>query len=202
MNRVGILGGSFNPPHIGHLICARLAAEQLGLEKVFLVPLNEPSHRTLESDPGASARLELCRLAVAEDPLLDVSDQEVARGGVSYTVETLEHLSAALVADGIVLILGADAALGLGTWKEPARILELASVAVTPRPGTEPDAADEVRALFPEARVESFTMPAIGISSSELRARLARGLSIRDMVPAAVEEKVAAEGWYREGNPS
>jgi len=201
VSRVGILGGSFNPPHVGHLICARLAAEQLGLAEVLVMPLAEPSHRTLEDDPGPAARLELCQLAVQGDPVLVASGLEVERGGVSYTVQTLEELAGNRPGVEPVLILGADAALRLGSWRDPGRIIELASLAIAPR-GTEGDAeraAEEVKRLFPGARVEPFEMPLIGISSSGLRSRIRAGLGVRDMVPEPVEERIAAEGWYRGG---
>lgn len=201
MSRVGIFGGSFNPPHIGHLICARSAAEQLGLETVFIVPLNEPSHRTLEDDPGPQARLELCRLAVAGDDVLQASDLEVARGGVSYTVETIEEMVSGGAAREPVLVLGADAALGLPGWRDPERILELATLAIAPRGGEPVDSVGgQLASRFPGARVETFEMPGIGISSSGLRQRIADGLTVRDMVPPAVAERIAREGLYGAGS--
>ena len=201
MSRVGILGGSFNPPHVGHLICARLAAEQLGLAEVLVMPLAEPSHRSLDDDPGPAARLELCQLAVQGDPVLVASGLEVERGGVSYTVETLEEIAGQRPGAELVLILGADAAARLASWRDPARVLELASLAVAPRGGggDAESVAEEVKELFPDARVEPFEMPLIGISSSELRSRIRDGLGIRDMVPQPVAERIAAEGWYRGG---
>ena len=201
MTRVGILGGSFNPPHVGHLICARLAAEQLDLDEVLLMPLAQPSHRTLESDPGPAARLELCQLAVQGDPVLVASNVEVERGGVSYMVETLESLAGVRPEAEFVLILGADAATRLEDWREPERILELSSLAIAPR-GSQGDAGsavEKVKEHFPDARVEPFEMPPIGISSSQLRSRIGAGLSVRDVVPEPVAERIAAEGWYRGG---
>ncbi len=200
MSSTGILGGSFNPPHVGHLVCARSAAEQLGLDRVLLVPLSEPSHRELEGDPGPQARLGLCRLAVGDDPVLEASAIEVDRGGVSYTVQTLEQLTAGS-AGGLTLILGADAAEGLEGWKDPDRVVELATLAIAPRPGgggAEMVAAGVVD-RFPGARVETFPMPEIGISSSLVRERVAAGLSIRDLVPRAVEDEITASGWYGAG---
>lgn len=197
MSAVGILGGSFNPPHVGHLTCARMAAEQLGLDRVLVMPLSEPSHRELAVDPGPEARLELCRLATAGDNMLETSDLEVARGGVSYTVETLEAL------DGgqgeLTLILGADAADRIDSWRRPERILELARLAIAPR-GETPDAeevAQGVAGRFPGARTVAFTMPRIDISSSMLRERVGAGRTIRDLVPAAVEAAIDENGWYR-----
>ncbi len=197
MSAVGILGGSFNPPHVGHLTCARMAAEQLALDRVLVMPLSEPSHRELESDPGPEARMELCRLATAGDDLLEASDLEVARGGVSYTVETLETLDDGK--DELTLILGADAADRIDSWRRPERILEIARLAIAPRGGT-PDAgevAQGVAGRFPGARAVAFTMPRIDISSSMLRERVATGRTVRNLVPPAVEDAIDESGWYR-----
>lgn len=202
MSPVGILGGSFNPPHAGHLICARMAAEQLELEGVLIVPLCRAPHRTLERDPGAPERLELCRAAVAGDPVLQVCADEVERGGTSFTVQTLEELRDREGVTDPVLILGADAARNLDTWKDPDRVLELAGLAIAPR-GAGPQAAQvaaEVERRYPGARAAPFAMPQVEISSSMIRERIAAGLSIRDMVPAPVDELIAERGWYREGN--
>ncbi len=197
MSAVGILGGSFNPPHIGHLTCARMAAEQLGLQRVLVMPLSEPAHRELADDPGPAARLELCELATAGDPVLEASDVEVARGGVSFTVETLEALGDGEVA--LTLILGADAAGRIDSWRRPERVLELAGLAVAPRAGAA--GADEVARgvteRFPGARAVSFEMPCVDISSSMIRERVASGRTIRDLVPPAVEAAIGANGWYR-----
>ncbi len=199
MSAVGILGGSFNPPHVGHLVCARMAAEQLGLDRVLVVPLSEPSHREIADDPGPAARLALCELATAGDSVLEASDIEVARGGVSYTVETLENLSEGGVEP--TLILGADAAERLDTWRAPERVLELARLAVAARAGATGagEVARGVTERFPGARAVSFEMPCIDISSSMIRGRVASGRTIRDLVPPAVEAAIGANGWYRQG---
>ena len=197
MSALGILGGSFNPPHVGHLTCARMAAEQLGLDRVLVMPLSEPSHRELAADPGPEARLELCRLATAGDDVLETSDLEVARGGVSYTVETLEALYGG--ESELTLILGADAADRIDSWRRPERILELARLAVAPRGGT-PDAGEVARGVagrFSGATAVAITMPRIDISSSMLRERVATGRTVRDLVPRAVEAAIDENGWYR-----
>lgn len=199
MSPVGILGGSFNPPHAGHLVCARMAAEQLGLDRVLVMPLSEAPHRTLDGDPGARERLEMCRLAVAGDPVLEACDEEVERGGTSYTVETLEALVRSGAASGPTLILGADAARGLPDWKEPGRVLELAGLAIAPR-GAGDDAqqaAEGLGARFPGARIATFSMPLVEFSSSLVRERVAAGLSVRDMVPPEVAGLIESKGWYR-----
>ena len=196
MSAIGIFGGSFNPPHVGHLTCARMAAEQLDLERVLVMPLSEPSHRGLVADPGPGARLELCRLATAGDDVLEASDIEVSRGGVSYTVETLETLGDG--EDELTLILGADAAGHIDSWRRPERILEIARLAVAPRAGSS-EAAEVARSLserFPGARAVGFAMPRIEISSSMVRERVAAGRTVRDLVPPAVEAAIDENGWY------
>lgn len=199
MSAVGILGGSFNPPHAGHLVCARMAAEQLGLDRVLVVPLCEPSHREIADDPGPAARLALCELATEGDDVLQASDIEVARGGVSYTAETLEELACDDGERDLTLILGADVAERLGSWHRPERVLELARLAVAPREGGAPaeEVARGIEERFAGARAESFEMPRIDISSSMVRERVSEGLSARDLVAPAVEAAILENGWYR-----
>lgn len=204
MSAVGILGGSFNPPHVGHLVCARLAAEELGLDRVLVVPLCEPSHRQIADDPGPAARLALCELATEGDEVLEASDIEVARGGVSYTADTLEELCGDDGDLDLTLILGADVAERLGSWHRPERVVELARIAVAPREGGAPaeDVARGIRNNFAGARAASFDMPRIDISSSVIRDRVSEGLSVRDLVAPAVEAAIRENGWYRQEGPA
>lgn len=200
MSAVGIIGGSFNPPHAGHLVCARMAAEQLGLDRVLVMPYFRPSHREVADDPGPRVRLELCSLATGGDGLLQASDLEVERGGVSYTADTLEEVAAGDGGTELTLILGADAAERLGSWSRPERVVELARLAIAPRVGAAPaeQVSRDLRERFPGARAESFDMPRIDISSSMVRDRVGAGLSIRDMVCPPVEAAIAEGGWYTE----
>jgi nicotinate-nucleotide adenylyltransferase len=197
--RVGILGGTFNPPHVAHLVCASEAASQLRLDRVLLTPVAVPPHKQPRRDPGPSERLELCRLAAAGDERLEVCDLEVARGGPSYTVQTLRELRARMPDDELTFILGGDVALGLPTWREPEAVLELATLAVAERTGV---ARGEIAACleraFPgRASVEHFDMPRIDVSSSEIRRRVAEGRPIRYLVPDAVLERIERNGLYR-----
>ena len=123
--RLGLLGGTFNPPHIGHLVCASLAIEALELDRVLLVPVNEPPHKAPEGDPGVEHRIELCRLAVAGDERLGVSLVDAEVPGPSFTVDTLSRLHDRCPGDHLTFIVGGDMALSLPTWREPAAILEL-----------------------------------------------------------------------------
>jgi nicotinate-nucleotide adenylyltransferase len=199
--RIGILGGSFNPPHLAHLVCASEAASQLGLERVLLTPVAQPPHKEAEQDPGPQERLELCRLAVAGDERLGVCDLEVCRGGSSYTVDTLRELHAQTPEDDLTFIVGGDIALGLPSWHEPEAVLELATLAVAEREGAiQADVAGRLRASFPDGwadRVVFFDMPRLDISSSQIRRRVAEGRSIQYLVPDPVAERIARGRLYR-----
>ena len=199
MARIGILGGSFNPPHLAHLVCATEAADQLGLERVLLTPVARAPHKESPSDPGADVRLELCRLAAAGDERLEVCDLEVRRGGSSYTVDTLRELHAGTPEDDLTFIVGGDIALGLPSWREPEAVLELATLAVAEREGSaRADVAKRLSASFPGARAPVFfDMPRLDISSSQIRRRVAEGRSIRYLVPDPVAERIARGRLYR-----
>lgn len=197
--RVGLLGGTFNPPHLGHLVCAQEAYEQLGLDRVLLLPAGVPPHKEIPGgDPGAAQRLALCEAAVAGDPRLGVSRVELERPGRSYTVDTLRLLRERDPQDELTFIVGGDMAASLPSWREPEAILSLARLAVAERRGAARDRIE--RAIAPLAgadRVVFFDMPRIDISSSLVRERVAQGRSIRYLVPDAVAEQVAARGLYR-----
>jgi nicotinate-nucleotide adenylyltransferase len=195
--RVGILGGAFNPPHIAHLVCAQEAMVQRGLESVVFVPMGEAPHRQIEQDPGAGVRLELCERAVAGDPRLSVSRIEVERPGPSYTVDTLRELRERAPGDELVVILGGDRAASLPSWREPEQILRLATVAVAARSGwTRERVEAEVSSLAGADRVEFFDMPAIDVSSSLVRRRVAEGKPIRYLVPDEVADQIEAKALY------
>ena len=187
VSSVGILGGTFNPPHVAHLVCARAAAAQLELDKVLFMPVAAPPHKALPDDPGAQARLTMCRLATAGDDRFQVSDAEVRRGGSSYTVATLEELHANRPEDELTFIAGGDMAASLPEWRDPERLLELARFAVAERAGAERDEIERRTAsLKGRKRIVFFDMPRLDISSSQVRARVAAGQSIDDLVPATV----------------
>ena len=197
--RVGILGGTFNPPHIGHLVCAQDASDQLGLDVVLLMPVHSPPHKQAADDPGPAARLLLCELAVAGDDRLRASSFEVDRGGPSYTVDTLRELHDRSPEDELTFIVGADMARSLGGWREPAEVLRLARLAVAGRDGVA--AGDIERAVAPlcdAPRLVYFEMPRIDVSSSLVRERLAAGRPVRHLVPDRVLEAISEHGWYRD----
>ncbi len=186
--RIGIFGGTFNPPHLGHLICAQEAYVQLGLDRVTLIPARIPPHKPVEHEPGAEHRLELCRLAIRGDQeRFEVSDIEINREGLSYTVDTLEELHSRAPDQELFLIVGGDIAAGLPTWHRPERVLSLATLAVAKRRGTSRAAVDQALSSLPGGeRTCFFRMPRIGISSTMLRDRVRDGEPIRYYVPDAV----------------
>ena len=199
MARVGILGGSFNPPHLAHLVCASEAAAQLSLDRVLLTPVALAPHKDAERDPGPQERLELCHLAIDGDERLGVCDLEVRRGGPSYTVDTLRELHARTPEDELTFIVGGDTALGLPSWHEPEAVLGLARLAVAERSGARrQDIAARLAERFAGApEPVFFDMPRLDISSSQIRRRIAEGRPIRYLVPDPVLERIARERLYR-----
>jgi nicotinate-nucleotide adenylyltransferase len=194
-----VLGGAFNPPHIGHLVLAQEAAFQLDLDRVLLMPTGEAPHKRIEPEPGAKVRLEMARQAAAGDDLLEVSDLEVIGEGPSYTFRTLEKLSAERPGDRIFFLMGADVAAHLESWKCPERVLELARLGIAGRPGTTLDEAEAaLERLGAEDRAETIRMPEIAVSSTRIRRRIAQGRPVRYLVPDPVIELITAEGLYRE----
>jgi nicotinate-nucleotide adenylyltransferase len=199
--RVGILGGTFNPPHLGHLVCAQEAYLQLGLDLVILMPARIPPHKPVEDEPGAEHRLELCRRAVEGDDRFTVSDLEVSREGPSYTVDTLEELHSTAPDNEHFLIVGGDVAAGLPQWREPERVLSLATLAVAKRRGTARASVDDaLHQLRGGERAAFFEMPRIGISSTMVRRRVKAGQPIKYIVPDAVAGYIAEHDLY--GGPA
>ena len=197
MARVGLLGGTFNPPHVGHLVCASLAHTALELDRVLLVPVHEPPHKGVEADPGVEHRVELCRRAVAGDERLDVSLVDAEVPGPSYTVDTLSRLHDRCPGDQLTFIVGGDMALSLPAWREPEAILELAELGVAEREGVRRTDIAERLAGLDLSRVRFFDMPRIDVSSSLIRRLAAGGRPIRYLVPDPVADYVEQAGLYR-----
>ncbi|HCR04727.1 MAG TPA: nicotinate (nicotinamide) nucleotide adenylyltransferase [Gemmatimonadetes bacterium] len=190
-HRLGVLGGTFDPPHVGHLIVARDAAAGLGLDRVFLVLAARPPHkRRVTAPPGL--RLEMLEAASADDPVLVASDIEVRRAGTSYTVDTLRELSARYPEAELVLLIGVDQWRQLADWKDPQGIARLATVAVMAREGEDPAAVD------PGVSVPSCVVPVtrIDVSATDVRARARQGRSIRHLVPDAARIIIERETLY------
>ena len=196
--RLGLLGGTFNPPHIGHLVCAQEALLAFGLERVLLVPAGVPPHKRVEDDPGPEQRVAMCEAAVAGDERFAVSRADVDRDGPAYTVELLRALRAASPGDELHFIVGSDMAHSLPTWREPEEVLSLARLAVAEREGVaREDIAGRLAGLRGAAeRVAFFAMPRIDVSSSLIRRRVAARLPVRYLVPDAVADHIGRHGLY------
>ncbi len=196
---LGILGGTFNPPHLGHLAVASHARSQLGLERVLLMPSRTPPHKLPQHDPGPAHRLRMCELAVEGHEGLQTGALEIDRGGPSYTVDTLIALHASFASSlpvpRLTLILGSDMARTLPTWHRAGEIVGLADIAVAERPG---DERAQVLAVLESlgARASFLEMPPIDVSSSMVRERVGRGEAVTGLVAPAVADYIAEHRLY------
>ena len=204
MGDIGILGGTFNPPHMGHLVMAQEALDQLDLDRVVFMPVAVPPHKEAREDPGPAARLELSRLAVAGDERFEVSSLEVDRGGASYTVDTLRELHDVEPEHDLTFIVGGDMAASLPTWREPEAVLQAATLAVAERTGARrADIEERLSGLDGASdRVRFFDMPRLDISSSDIRRRVRENRPIRYLVPDEVARYIGANGLYRTEVPA
>ena len=183
---VGILGGVFDPPHVGHVALARAALAELGLDELLVLVVEDPGHKTTTT--AAETRLELTGLAFADIPTAEVELDHHGR-----TVDSLEERRPA----DAFFVLGADELATFESWKSPQRVLELTRIAVAMRPGVSRTAVEAVRArLGAGDRIVEFEMTPVDVSSSEIRARVARGESVEHAVPAPVAEAIARLGLY------
>ena len=193
--RLGLFGGSFNPPHIGHVLVAADAFEALGLDKLIIMPAS--ANPLKAKNPGGATniqRLQMTQLAFEGDPRFEVSDMEIGRGGLSYTVDTLEELARENEGAELILILGTDSLATLSNWSRPGRIRELARFAVLTRSsGTAEDAKEGLK--LPDGAT-LVTARRVDVSSSEIRRRLADGKSIKGFVAESVEEYILAAELY------
>lgn len=198
--KLGVMGGTFDPVHLGHLIIAEEARVQLGLARVLFIPTGQPWLKEGRTISAARHRLAMTRLAVADNPAFAVSRLEVDRPGPTYTVETLRQLHQRH-GPGLELffILGADSLETLPRWVEPARVLELSTLVAVPRPGHPDPAPGALEALAPGSRQQLRLLSEVhvGIGGTALRQRVAAGLSIRYWVPRPVEGYIAQHGLYR-----
>ena len=191
---VGILGGTFDPPHLGHVALARTSLAELPLERLLVVPLGEAPHKAVETD--AETRYRLAEAAFAGEPGVELTRHELDRPGPSYTVDTARW--AAETYGEAIFLVGADEFANFLSWREPDTILELARIAVATRPGSDAERLAAVRAgLERPDRVLELPFEPLDVSSSDIRARVARGEPIDGLVPEPVARLVAALGLYR-----
>lgn len=189
--RLGIFGGTFDPPHIGHLLVASDATEALGLDRLVFVPAaRQPLKREREGASGEH-RVAMLRLLVGDDRRFEVDPIEIDRAGLSYTVDTLEVFAQRYAGDERFFLVGADAFATFDAWRAPERIVRLARVVILRRPGSAAEAGSA------PGETISLTTRLIDVSSTEIRERLKAGRSIRGFVPESVADFIAAEQLYR-----
>lgn len=199
--RLGILGGTFDPVHYGHLLLAECAREQCQLDRVWFMPAATPPHKQSRRLSPPEHRLNMLDLAITGNEAFEVSRYEIDRGGISYTADTLETLRAQDPQRELFFLLGSDSLDDLTTWHEPQRICRAATLAVVHRAGTaEPD-LERLRTIATPAQIERFrqclvTMPLIELSSTDIRQRVASGKSIRYRTPRAVEKYIETHRLY------
>ena len=197
--RLGIYGGTFDPIHYGHLLLAERCREELQLDEVWFIPAGNPPHKQVRVMTPARARAEMVEFAVSGFPEFRVSRIEMERGGPSYTVQTLEQIRAADPSRELFLLMGADSIAELVTWKDPARILELSQVVAVNRADGPPDLSSLSDLLQQTRRtVRTIEMPAMGVSASEIRSRVAHKQSIRFLTPRPVEMYIRQHKLYAE----
>ena len=190
--KVGLLGGMFDPIHIGHLRAAEIVREALALEEVVFVPAGRPPHRGQPAAAGLD-RYAMVALATAAERAFVPSDVELARDGPSYTVETVALIRKQRPGVDVVLIVGSDNLPMIADWREPERLLELCTVAVVERPGSIPAPAG----TLPPERVHRVEGTALPIASRDLRERIRAGRSVRHLVPGGVADYIEKRGLYR-----
>jgi nicotinate-nucleotide adenylyltransferase len=195
--RIGILGGTFDPPHLAHLAVAEEAREVLGLSRILFVPAGQPWQKADRAVSPGSIRVAMVERAIAGNPFFVVDPREVNRPGPSYTAETVAELTAE-TDDELWLILSAEALAGFATWRDPERILALARLCVVPREGALDAPLAGFRGRYPAAAVRMAVLehPRLAISSTAIRARVRAGRSIRYLVPDAVAALISEYALY------
>jgi nicotinate-nucleotide adenylyltransferase len=195
---VGVFGGTFDPIHTGHLIVAEEARVRLQLSAVLFVPAGQPWLKIDHVITPPLDRVEMVRRSIAQNPYFRLSTVEVDRHGPSYTVDTIANLRDELGTQSFFFILGWDSLAGLPLWKQPGRLVQLCQLVVVPRLGLKLPDLSSLASSVPglEDRVTRLDAPIIGVSSSEIRERVAQGLSIRYLVPDGVAEYIAERRLY------
>ena len=188
--KLGIFGGSFDPVHLGHLLVAQAAIEELGLDRLFFIPAAQSPFKPENQPASAAVRLQLLRLALAGKTNCEIDAQEIQRGGVSYTVDTLRDYAKRFSGAELFYLVGADNVPKLNEWREPLELARLAEFVVVPRPG---DAAPVFPPPFRGRLLRGFPF---AVSSSQIRARIRAGLPIENLVPAAVSEAIRSAKIY------
>jgi nicotinate-nucleotide adenylyltransferase len=194
--RLGVIGGSFDPPHLGHLVIASEACHRLGLERVLFVPAASPPHKVPRDATAASVRLEMTTLAVEDDLRFVESGLELEQELV-YTRDTLDAVARRFTGRDLYFIMGSDSLAQFDTWFDPPGILERAVLAVAPRQHDAEEVVKTAQARWGTDRIALVDAPRVAVSSTAIRERVAAGGPIRYLVPHAVEEYIGERGLYR-----
>lgn len=199
--RLGLFGGTFDPIHYGHLVLAEQCRQQCRLDKIWFVPAGQPPHKSKSAISAARHRVEMVELAIAGHPDFELCTLETDRAGPSYSVQTLEQLSAERPDAKLFFLIGSDSLAELPTWREPQRIVQLAQLVVARRSGAPPASLAELQSCMDRAQLDRLSehtveISAVGISSTEIRARVAAGRTIRYLIPRAVEVYIETHGLY------
>ena len=196
---IGVLGGTFDPIHIGHLTVAEEVRERLNLAEGMFVPAGQPWLKVDSPISAAKHRVEMVRLAIADKPYFKMSTIEIERAGTSYTVDTIAELQGQLGAgDGLFFILGWDSLAQLPQWREPSLLIKMCNLVAVPRPDYPLPDLNSLEALIPglSQRLILLDKPEVDVGATEIRQRVARGLSISHLVPEAVDEYIRQHGLY------
>ncbi|HSR42837.1 MAG TPA: nicotinate-nucleotide adenylyltransferase [Longimicrobiales bacterium] len=193
--RVGILGGTFDPLHVGHLIVAQDVLQALDLERILFLPAAQPPHKEGRAVTPARIREEMVRAGVANDPRFEMSDLEIRRGGRSYTVQSLRRLSSFHAQTRFHLIMGVDQFAEFSTWRDPQEVAVLARLVVMTRAGEDPSQVDP----GVEVDYEAVPVTRVDVSSTRIRARVREGRPVRYLVPEPVRRIIEREGLYKNG---
>lgn len=198
-NKIGIMGGTFDPPHLGHLLSAEYTAAELELERVIFIPTGLKAYKSADNAASAADRYAMTAAATAANEKFDISDIEIRNAGINYTGDTLEKLHGIYPGTHFYFIVGADSLDYMDEWHEPEKLFRLCTVAAVGRPGFDKtqifDKAESLKRRF-NADIRYIDMPQIDISSSEIKNRIKAGKSVRYMVPGCVEEYIKREQLY------
>lgn len=190
MERIGLFGGSFDPVHLGHLLVAQAAREELKLDRIFFVPAAQSPFKPETKPTSAAERLKMLRLALAGNSRAEVDDQEIKRGGISYTIDTVRDYARRFPQTKFFYLIGADNVALLPKWRKANELAQLAEFLIIPRPG---ERQVQIPAPF---RGEFLVGFPLGVSSSQIRARVKAGLSVEHLVPATVAEAIRNNHLY------
>lgn len=200
--KIGLIGGTFNPIHHGHLILSEYVREQCKLDKVIFIPTGLPPHKAESTVEDPVTRFDMTRLGIELNSFFDVSDIETYREGISYTIDTIIELKELYPNEDLYFIIGADSLFQLPTWKDYDKLLKIMNIIVVNRPGGEnnliQDKVREYADLF-NSNIIEVKSPLIEISSSDIRDRVKNGKSIKYLVPQKVEEYIMQKNLYKEG---